>query len=578
LFFGRRATETGARRHHRPVNRNPTPALVTQRAAQRLPRAALLLFCAAYVLPGVFGRDPWRVADITAFGYMAAMAEGRTSWLAPTVGQLPLEQALLPHWLGAASIVLLSPLLGAELAARVPFALLLALTLALVWYATFHLARTEAAQPVAFAFGGEADTVAYARAMADGAVLALIATLGLLQLGHETTPALAQLAGVALFQWAMASAPFRRQRARAAALVALPLVAASGAPGLALLLGAIGVVLSRLSAYEQVRRLVPWVLAATVAAVATATLAKTWQFGWRLRAEPDQWLGIVRLWLWFLWPASLLALWTVWRWRHHLFNRHIAVPLTVTAAALAVSTGLGGADEVLMLGLPGLAVLAAFALPTLQRGAAAAIDWFSVFFFSACAIAVWGIYTSLQLGVPGAPARNVARLASGYEPSFSAVALAVALAGTAAWVWLVRWRTARHRAALWKSLVLPAGGVALTWLLVMTLLLPVLDYVRSDREWVARIAPHVPPGSCIAAPDVGRAAIAALEYHGRWRVDGRPDAAAASGCDVLLRRERQRTHVRPGAGWTEVARVQRPDERRDATRIYRRDTAPAGGG
>ncbi|WP_119353666.1 hypothetical protein [Azohydromonas sediminis] len=559
------------------MNRNPTPALVTQRAAQRLPRTALLLFCAAYVLPGVFGRDPWRVADITAFGYMAAMAEGRTSWLVPAVGQLPLEQALLPHWLGAASIVLLSPLLGAELAARVPFALLLALTLALVWYATFHLARTEAAQPVAFAFGGEADTVAYARAMADGAVLALIATLGLLQLGHETTPALVQLAGVALYQWAMASAPFRRQRARAATLAALPLVAASGAPGLALLLGAIGVVLSRLSAYEQVRRLVPWVLAATAAAVVTATLAKTWQFGWRLRADPDQWLGIVRLWLWFLWPASLLALWTVWRWRHHLFNRHIAVPLTVTAAALAVSTGLGGADEVLMLGLPGLAVLAAFALPTLKRGAAAAIDWFSVFFFSACAIAVWGIYTSLHLGVPGAPARNVARLATGYEPHFSAVALVVALAGTAAWVWLVRWRTARHRAALWKSLVLPAGGVALTWLLVMTLLLPVLDYVRSDREWVARIAPHVPPGACIAAPDVGRAAIAALEHHGRWRVDGRPDAAEAGGCDVLLRRERQRAHVRPGPGWTEVARVQRPDERRDATRIYRRDTAPAGG-
>lgn len=559
------------------MNRNPTPALVTQRAAQRLPRTALLLFCAAYVLPGVFGRDPWRVADITAFGYMAAMADGRTSWLAPAVGQLPLEQALLPHWLGAASIVLLSPLLGAELAARVPFALLLALTMALVWYATFHLARTEAAQPVAFAFGGEADTVAYARAMADGAVLALIATLGLLQLGHETTPALMQLAGVALFQWAMASAPFRRQRARAATLAALPLVAASGAPGIALLLGVTGVVLSRLSAYEQVRRLVPWVLAATAAAVATAALTKTWQFGWRLRADPDQWLGIVRLWLWFLWPASLLALWTVWRWRHHLFNRHIAVPLTVTVAALAVSTGLGGADEVLMLGLPGLAVLAAFALPTLQRGAAAAIDWFSVFFFSACAIAVWGIYTSLHLGVPGAPARNVARLASGYEPSFSGFALVVALAGTAAWVWLVRWRTARHRAALWKSLVLPAGGVALTWLLVMTLLLPVLDYVRSDREWVARIAPYVPPGACIAAPDVGRAAIAALEHYGRWRVDGRPEAADTGACNVLLRRERQRTHVPAGDGWTEVARVQRPDERRDATRVYRRGAAPAGG-
>ena len=41
-----------------PVNQQPTPALVTQRAAQRLPRVALLLFCAAYLLPGLFGRDP----------------------------------------------------------------------------------------------------------------------------------------------------------------------------------------------------------------------------------------------------------------------------------------------------------------------------------------------------------------------------------------------------------------------------------------------------------------------------------------------------------------------------------------
>ena len=48
-----------------------------------------------------------------------------------------------------------------------------------------------------------------------------------------------------------------------------------------------------------------------------------------------------------------------------------------------------------------------------------------------------------------------------------------------AWHWrtdlalaLVRWRTGRHRNALWKSLVLPAGGVALAWLLLMTLWLP----------------------------------------------------------------------------------------------------------
>ncbi|MFM2118755.1 MAG: hypothetical protein RL722_223, partial [Pseudomonadota bacterium] len=35
-----------------PVN-SPNPALVSQRAVQALPRLALLLLCAAYVLPGI---------------------------------------------------------------------------------------------------------------------------------------------------------------------------------------------------------------------------------------------------------------------------------------------------------------------------------------------------------------------------------------------------------------------------------------------------------------------------------------------------------------------------------------------
>src|SRR5688500_1169167 len=134
----------------------------------------------------MFGRDPWKNADITAFGYMVNMAEGRASWWNPTVGGLASDAALLPYWLGAAFVKLLGPWFGAPLAARLPFALLLVLTLVLTWYSTYHLARTEAAQPLPFAFGGEADPVDYARAIADGALLALIASLGLLQLGHET--------------------------------------------------------------------------------------------------------------------------------------------------------------------------------------------------------------------------------------------------------------------------------------------------------------------------------------------------------------------------------------------------------
>jgi 4-amino-4-deoxy-L-arabinose transferase-like glycosyltransferase len=549
-----------------------TPALVTQSSARRLPRLPLLLLCAAYVLPGLFGRDPWRNADVAAFGQMVAMAEGRTSWWLPTLGGVSADTALLPHWLGAAFIKALSPLLDPALAARLPFALLLGLTLALVWYTTFHLARTEAAQPVAFAFGGEADPVNYARAIADGALLALMACLGLLLLGHETTPELAQLFAISLYGYALAAAPFRRVQSISAALLALPLLAGSGAPGMALAAGLGGMLVFGFSRRAEVRSLLVWLVVATLAA---ATLG--WFLGeWRWRTERLAWAdlpALARQWLWFMWPAWPLALWTLWQWRRHLSNRHISVPLVSVLVALATSLAMGGWDRALMLALPGLAVLAAFALPTLKRRASAAVDWFSMIFFTLCAVYFWLLYIAMHTGVPAKPASSVARIVPGFVPQFSMLELAAATLGSLAWIALVRWRTGRHRDALWKSLVLPAGGVALCWLLFMSLLLQPVDYARSPRAFVSRLAVHVPADACIWAPGLSRAGIAALEHFGRWPVDARLDddtQGARPPCAFQLRVSRSRVAPPEPAGWAFVADVRRPTERDEATLVYRR--------
>lgn len=556
------------------MSSSTNPALVTQRAAQRLPRVALLLFCAVYVLPGLFGRDPWKNADITAFGYMMSIADGSSGWLRPLVGGLPAEGgALLPYWLGAAFIRLLQPL-GVEpaLAARLPFALLLAVVMVLTWYSTYHLARTEAAQPLAFAFGGEAETVDYARAIADGALLALIATLGLLQLGHETTPELCQLAGAALLLYGLAASPFRVARARLAAGLALPVMTASGAPMVALAMGLTGVVICLRSSYAQVRAYAWWVLAASVAGAALGVALGAW--GWRLGHSTREVTGALRMLVWFLWPAWPLALWTLWRWRGHLLHRHISVPLAMTLVALIACLVMGGSDRALMLGLPALAAAASFALPTLKRSASAAIDWFSVFFFSLGAIVVWVVYLAMHTGMPAKPAANIARLAPGFEPRFSWIALLAAAAGTLAWVWLVRWRTARHRPALWKSMVLPAAGVALGWLLAMTLWLPALDYARSYRPLLQRVARHVPHDTaCIAAAELPRAMVAALQALGRYRVDATQPAADTS-CGYWLRLETPQRPQPAPPGWSLVARERRPTERNEVTAIFRRVSAP----
>lgn len=528
------------------------------------------MFCAAYVLPGLFGRDPWKNADISAFGYMLNIGQGRTSWFAPTVGGLPADAALLPYWLGATFIRLLGPWVDPAMAARIPFALLLVLTLVLTWYSTFHLARTPAAQPLPFAFGGEASPIDYARAIADGALLALVASLGLLQLGHETTPELAQLASVALYVYALAASPFLPWQSRLAVTAALPALAASGAPSIALALGGVGALICYRSSFSAARHLVIWIIASCLIAVLVTTTFHGW--AWRVeligQLQGRVW-ELARLLLWFTWPAWPLAVWTVWRWRGHLSERHIAVPLGCIGVSLLACVTMGGSDRALMLGLPPLAVLAAFALPTLQRTTAAAIDWFSVCFFTVFAASIWVVYCSMQTGIPAQPAANMARLAPGYVNSFSLWALLPALGGTLAWCWLVKWRTGRSRHPLWKSLVLPASGVALCWLLVMTLLLPPLDHARSYRSLVQRIAHQVPRGACLAAPGVSPAQVVALEYLGGYRVDALT-ASADTSCAFLLRLEARQAPPAPGASWQLLARERRNTSDEEITAIYRR--------
>ena len=544
----------------------PTPALVSRQAAQRLPRLPLVLLCLAYLVPGLLGRAPWKNADLIAFGYMANMARGVTDWWTPALGGVPGDGSLLPYWIGAASIKLLGGVLGDALAARLPFLFLLALTLWLSWAACYYLARTEAAQPAAFAFGGEAHPVDYARAIADGSLLALMASLGLLQLGHETTPDLLQLTAVAAFMFGIAVAPFHGLLARVVVLVALPTLATSGSPAIAVALGLLGLLITHRSAYAPVRTLQPWLLVAVLGAGLCASVLHLW--AWRL-GESHSLRQMLRLVVWFTWPSWPLALWTLLRWRSHLTRRHMAVPLATLLVTLVASGFMGGSDRALLLALPALSVLAAFALPTLRRSVAAAIDWFSLFYFTFWALLFWVVYASLQFGVPAKPAANVMRLLPGYAHGpLVWPALLLALAGTFGWFALVVWRAGRHRHPLWTSLVLPASGVALGWLLVMSLHLPVLDYARSYSAFLERVAKVVPAGACmeVEAPPALRAAlqaqggylVAPVDTNARcqWRLVSAPVGVQAPKVK----------------GWTLVARPRRPGDKEEAAAIYRRDS------
>lgn len=552
----------------------PSPAIVAQASVRPFPRWALWLLCAAYVLPGFVGRDPWKSQDIEAFGFMLELAQSgggqATRWLKPLLfGQPDPNLALLPTWLGAWAIRL-APAGWETMAARLPFMLMLLGTLVATWYAVYALARTPAAQPVAFAFGGEARPTDYARAVADGGLLALLACLGLAQLSHEITAALSQLFSTTLLFMGLATLPRRRLLSGLAIAAGMLGLTLSGAPVLALLLGTGGSVIRWLTAQSSGQRRLSMLEAGLLAllVLVCVTLAGALDL-WRWRLVPHAMTDLRdfgRVLLWFTWPAGALSLWSLWRWRRQLLRGwripHMGLPLWFLGVTLGTTWATGLSDRALMSALPALATLTAFALPTLRRSVGAFIDWFTLLFFSIGALAIWVVWVSMETGWPAQPALNVARAAPNFVHEFSPWPFALAVLATAGWLALVRWRTGGHRLALWKSLVLPAAGASLCWLLLMTLWLPLLNYGRSYVPLVREVQAFIGEARCVQVASMASGQQVALRFHGGLQL--RPFSEPTPECPWLIGHDSgeldQQRPALAAQGWREVHRMLRPTD------------------
>ena len=533
----------------------PQPAarpVVAAQALARLPRWPLWLMCLAYVLPGFVGRDPW-TSEGVAFGAIWQLADGRASWLHPALYGHALGGGWIAYWLGAASLRLFGGLLGEVLAVRLPFALLLGLTMTQTWYAAYHLARRDAAQPVQPAFAPPIDARAYARAMADGALLSLIACLGLLGLGHEAGAALVQLAASSALLLAAALMPQARMRAALLGAAALVALALGGAPALTLGALLIGFALLPHGALDGARASV---LGALLTGAASLLLAL--HGGARL-APSAGWSGAEHALgtaAWFLWPAWPLALWALWRWRESLTEWHVLAPAALLALTAFEALRAGYHPQAMLATLPPAALLATLALPVMRRGSLAAVDWFALMFFSLFAFVVWVLWLATLTGFPHQPAANVERLAPGYHATLQALPTLLALLATLAWAGMVAWRAGRHRHPLWKGMVLSAGGVTLVWVLVGTLWLPALDYASTYRPLGRSL------GATLRALPAGEVHATGLTGAQRALLGYWSHAELGAGTNARYRLQRADAPIPPGL--RVLWRGHRPGERDDA--------------
>jgi len=573
------------------------PVRLPAAATLALPRWALFALGLLYILPGLIGREPWKNDDAASFGIMWTMAQGGwQDWLWPNIAGLSMpEEGPLAYWLGALCIKLFGWLLGDVLAARVATVGIFLLGVLSLWYVTFNLGRRQDAQPLRLAFGGQPEPDDFGRTLADAAVLVYLGCLGLLWHSHDTTSEPLHVALLSLLLY------------RSVRYMELPSLRNASLIGLALGLMtltrgwmtpaflAIALFLcSRFLSFPRGRTLLhlglslavglavtlPWLIpVAVLKPYGQAPLAAwmAWNISEMALPSAASLNYFLRFGVWFFWPAWPFAAWAIYAWRRQRRVLHIVVPVTfVSMAAMLTLFNPSPAPGQLLMLLPPLAIMAAFGLLTMKRGAINAIDWFSVMVLTFCAFTLWLFWFATMTGWPAKAAHNALKIVPGFVPRFDSVAVFVAGAATIGWFVLVHWRLSRQPAVLWRAVVLSSGGLILCWILLMTVFLPQINYSKSYATVARQLAGQLPANANCIATNVGPAQRASFAYFGNLPF---PGVGQAHGqCNVLLlqssHRGTQPTVLPPPYStqrWTLLWEGRRASDRQERFSLYRRD-------
>jgi len=539
-----------------------SPLKTLLRRGIRLPPAGWVLagILAFYVLAGLFGRDPWKGEDAIHIGTAWHMLS-YGDWLSPDLAGRAFHEPPLYYWSAALTGKIFGGLLPLHEAMRLASGIWVTLALMGLYYAAREI---------------------YGQDSAAASPLLLAGCAGLIFHAHDAQP---MLIGVAAYSGALGAlaAIGRRPRLTGAfygIAVAGCLLGAGIAPTLPLL--AIAPLAWWLSP-DRPKALQTLAVGLGIGAL----LALPWPL-LLLVFEPSRFHGWLNTELvplrssfsfggagrflamlpWFAFPALPLAGWTLWTRRKALAEMPQLLPLgflLLTFLMLALAYRPREIPALLM--LPPLALLATPGALTLRRGAANAFDWFGMMTFTFFVGIVWLGWSAMALGWPERLAGRVVILRPGFVGHFDLIAFTIGLLATTWWVWLIF--TAPR--SPYRSLTHWTLGFTTLWLLATTLILPWFDYGKSYRPVAQEIARILPAThGCVAERGLTDTHRASLAYF----VGIEPliaESTAGKQCNwVLVTGDTRPELAAPEGKWTRVWEGNRPGDRKEKFRLYKR--------
>ena len=537
-------------------------------------RSALFLIaalCLAWILPGLIGHQPWKPDEAYSFGLIYHILQSG-DWIVPTLGGEPFMEKPPLYYLTAALFgKIFSFALPLHDAARLATGFFMATAMLLTGLTGREL---------------------WGKGHGRIAVLILVGCLGLLIRGHEMITDTALLAGFAMAIYGLALS--RRRFMLAGFWLGTGTGIGFMSKGL-IAPGIIGLTALLLPLVFRHWRNRGYLLCLATALLAAAPWLTIWptllylrspelfrEWFWinnlgrflgfaNLGPGSDHW-SYLKILPWFAWPALPIALWTLWQGRRTVFRQaEIQLALSVFLVMLAVFSMASDARELYALPmlLP-LSLLAAPGVSSLRRGAASALNWFSIMTFGVIAGVFWFFWFAMISGHPAARAKHLLKLQPGYVPSFEPLHFGIALLATLAWLFIIFRARALPRNP--RAVLNSATGITLVWVIMMTLWLPWLDAGKSYRSMIFSMQQALPDrNACISSSKLGEPQRALLEYY-VGILTRRVETHQGIECDLLLVQGFARNpESPPGPEWNKTWEGNRPGDKSERYWLFQRN-------
>ena len=228
---------------------------------------------------------------------------------------------------------------------------------------------------------------------------------------------------------------------------------------------------------------------------------------------------VVKNWLWTwwpLWPICLVMLYNLIKFEK--FNQpHLKfLGILLIAQSFFPLMGLLTNDGQKFVPIVPLAVMASFGLLFLPKIVADLLDWFALSLFTFLGFVVWFYWIALHSGLPVEVFANIKRAASGISKVVNTNDLILGVIISLFWIYLILWRLKFIHPNIWRPVVLSAGGLGLTWALLITLWGPALNINRGYQNIQALLESFPKETICIHRDD--KKLIAIVTAHSETKI------------------------------------------------------------